>query len=340
MKVLLLAGGDSSERDVSLDSGAAVFEALKKLGHEVIALDPATNKSLLDKKGMKYIADKSFKQEVLSLEKETPAPMLSFETPDLKDVEVVFIGLHGGAGENGKIQNILDLAGKKYTGSNMTASAAAMNKAMAKRLFVSAGVATPDWALYRLKDGPLSDKMTDDICHRFELPVIVKPNDGGSTIGLTKVNKKEEILEALNLAAEESTEILVEKYINGRELTVAVLDGHSFPVVEIKPKNGLYDYEAKYTKGKSEYIAPAQIDDELSKRMRATAEKVYDIIGASGAARVDFILDETGDYYCLELNTLPGMTSLSLVPMAAKCEGIDFNRLIEMLLESALKKQE
>ena len=340
MKVLLLAGGDSGERDVSLDSGAAVFEALKKLGHDVVALDPATRHSLLDKKGVTYIADKSFKQEVLTLDKETPKAVMTFDSPDLSDVEVVFIGLHGGGGENGTIQNLLDLAGKKYTGSNMTASAVAMNKELVKRLMVSEGIKTPQWALYRLKDGPLDDKTAADTTERFSFPVIVKPNDGGSTIGLTKVNRREELPEAFARAAEQSKEVLVEEYIPGRELTVAVFDGRAFPVVEIKPKSGLYDYEAKYTKGKSEYIAPAPIDDNLAERMRTTAEKVYDIVGASGAARIDFLLDDTGEYYCLELNTLPGMTSLSLVPMAAKCVGIDFTRLIEMILESALKKQE
>ncbi|MBN1213495.1 MAG: D-alanine--D-alanine ligase [candidate division Zixibacteria bacterium] len=338
MKVLLLAGGDSSERNVSLDSGAAVFKALKNLGHEVVALDPATNQSLLDKKGMEYIADKSAKQEVLFPEKTDNIPILSFKSQEWREVEVVFIGLHGGVGENGAIQNLLDLAGKKYTGSNMTTSAVAMNKAIAKRLFESADILTPDWELYRLKDIPVGNVLINDICNRFEFPIIVKPNDGGSTIGLSKVNKEAELLEALEKAAAESKEILVEHFIAGRELTVAVLDGRAFPVVEIKPKNELYDYEAKYTKGKSEYIAPAPIDEELSRKMRETARKVFDMVGASGAVRIDFILDKSGKYYCLEINTLPGMTSLSLVPMAAKCEGITFEQLIEMMLQSALKK--
>ncbi|MFZ5981814.1 MAG: D-alanine--D-alanine ligase family protein [Candidatus Zixiibacteriota bacterium] len=340
MKVLLLAGGDSSERDVSLNSGAAVFEALKKLGHEVIALDPATNRSLLDKKGVNYIADKSFKQETLSLERDKTTALTTFTEPSLNDVEVVFIGLHGGAGENGTIQNLLDLAGKKYTGSNMTASAVAMNKTLAKRLFVSENIRTPRWMLCRLKDGALDNNTVASVDNLFDYPLIVKPNDGGSTIGLTKVTRKEDLLEGLKRAAAESREILVEEFIPGRELTVAVFDGRAFPVVEIRPKSGLYDYEAKYTKGKSEYIAPAPIDNDLSAQIRETAEKAYDIIGASGAARIDFILDNTGAFYCLELNTLPGMTSLSLVPMAAKCEGIDFTRLIEMMLDSALKKQD
>jgi D-alanine-D-alanine ligase len=142
--------------------------------------------------------------------------------------------------------------------------------------------------------------------------------------------------EALRRAADESPDILIENYIPGRELTVAVLDGESLPVVEIKPKDGLYDYEAKYTTGKTEYIAPAEIDANLAAALQAAAAKLFGIIGASGLARVDFLLDSKGDYYCLELNTLPGMTDLSLAPMAAKCVGIDFDQLVDRIIKSAL----
>lgn len=340
MKVLLLAGGNSSEREVSLNSGAAIYAALKKQGHKVIAFDPATNRSLLDKNGSDYIANRNNFKEALLPDKLGDYPVMPLESVDLRDVEVVFIGLHGGTGENGSIQNLLDMAGKKYTGSNMTASAIAMNKAITKRLMESANILTPDWELYRLDKNPIGNALITDITNRFEFPLIVKPNDSGSTIGLTKVNREMELLEALQKAGRESGEILVEVFIPGREITVAIFDGRAFPPVEIRPKNELYDYEAKYTRGKSEYIAPASIDDDTSLKMRAAAEKVYDIIGAAGAARVDFILAETGDFYCLEINTLPGMTNLSLVPMAAKCEGIDFDRLVQMMLESALRKHE
>ncbi len=336
MKILVLAGGDSNERDVSLDSGAAVCGSLQRLGHEVRALDPATGVELLDTDGefllpgARALAD--------GLVPGASTEILKSLAARVDDAEVVFIALHGGGGENGSIQNLLDLAAIRYTGSGRTASAVAMDKAIAKRVLASLDIATPDWELVRVDSDTDFKPVADEIAGRLSVPMIVKPNDGGSTIGLTKVTEANRLPEALEKAAEQSSQVLIEKYIAGRELTVAVFDGHAYPVVEIKPSSELYDYEAKYTKGKSEYVAPAEIDDSLSTALQEAATMLYEAIGCRGLARVDFILGADGRFYCLEVNTLPGMTELSLAPMAMKCEGIDFDKLVEMIVDSALKQ--
>lgn len=334
MKILLLAGGHSSEREVSLSTGHTIYESLKRQGHKVIAIDPASGRSLLDDNG-----------NFLAISSEAPpassvlyAPLVAdLNKPGQQDFELVFLALHGGEGENGSIQNLLELAGQKYTGSKMCASAIAMNKAITKRLIQSVGVRTPVWQLYTLdRDGTIA-QISRKIVESLDCPVVVKPNASGSTVGVTKVNSADGLAEALNRAAKEGREILVERFISGREMTTAVLDGHAFPVVEIRPQNELYDYEAKYTAGKSVYLAPAEIPDELDREIRKAALAVYDVIGASGIARVDFLLTATGEFYCLELNSLPGMTELSLAPMSARCEGIDLDQLVGMIIQSALK---
>lgn len=336
MKILLLAGGDSNERAVSLDSGLAIYEALQKLEHIVYAIDPISGKSLLNSDGtyIEYETDESGRAVVpprasgWSLAK-------TLGSPAFNDIDVVFIAMHGGFGENGMLQCLLEIAGKKHTGSEMEASAIAMNKVVSKRLCMSADIKTSQFSLYRLQPENVTDKIVDEISNTFEFPVIVKPNDGGSTIALSKVCKKEDLKEALILCADESPNVLIEEFIAGREITVSVLDGKPLPLVEIKSTNGLYDYEAKYKKGLSEYIVPAEISDELTAKIQSSAKKIYDIIGCAGLARADFILDEHENFYFLELNTLPGMTELSLAPMAAKASGLEFKELIIRMIESA-----
>ena len=336
MKVLLLAGGNSSEAAVSINSGRAIFESLQRLGHEVLAIDPAGGRTLVGSDGQYLPSAPNGPTAPLSADAGLPA--ISFGPNGLKDVAVVVIGLHGGEGENGTIQSLLDLSGTKYTGSGMAASAIAMDKAITKRLLLTEGVVTPAWNLYQFKSDTDPRDLYYDILSRFRCPFIIKPNTGGSTVGLTKVKAPEEVIPAILAAAKEGPGILVEEFIAGREITAAVLDGHAFPLVEIRPKNELYDYEAKYTKGKSEYLAPAPLDPNLTGWIQIAAIKAYNVIGASGLARIDFILNERNEFYCLEINTLPGMTNLSLAPMAARCEDIDFDGLIARLIDSALKK--
>jgi D-alanine-D-alanine ligase len=338
MKVLVLAGGNSSEREVSLNSGGAIVAALNRLGHTVTAIDPANGGNLIDAKGeyAPQIADKGTSLPVQAVSSEVALVMNS----DQLKSDVVFIALHGGAGENGTLQNLLQLSGHKYTGSNMTASAVAMDKAMTKRLMASVNVRTPHWRLYHMESGEIDAATVQSVKDHFKLPFIVKPNDGGSTVGLTKVERYEQIGEAFASSFKESRHVLVEEYIHGRELTVAVLDQEAFPVVEIRPKSGLYDYEAKYTKGKSEYICPAPISEDVAHGLTHAALQVYDVVGASGLARIDFLLADDGRSHCLEINTLPGMTNLSLAPMAAKAAGIDFDQLLERIIASALKRKD
>ncbi len=340
MKILLLAGGESNERAVSLDSGQAIYESLQKVGHIVYAIDPVSGKSLLNSDGsyIDYPTDESGRAIVppkasgWSLAK-------TLGSPAFQDIDVVFIAMHGGFGEDGMLQCLLEIAGKQHTGSEMEASAIAMDKAIAKRLCISAQIKTAQFMLYRLSASDIPDEVLNEIDDKFNYPVIVKPNDGGSTIALSKVDKKEELKEALEKCAAESPNVLIEKFISGREITATVLDGEPLPIVEIVTQNELYDYEAKYKKGQTEYIVPAKISDELTKKIQKAASDIYKIIGCKGLARSDFILDENDDFYFLELNTLPGMTELSLAPMAAKASGLEFEDLINRMIESALQKE-
>jgi D-alanine-D-alanine ligase len=335
MKVLLLAGGNSNEREVSLASGAAVYRSLVRLKHTVFAIDAATGKSLLTSDN-KFIDIKTAAPGQLPVPASIDALSLAktVGSPGFRDIDVVFIALHGGAGENGAIQCLLELGGKKFTGSGMTASAIAMDKAISKRLVEAEGIRTPAWSVYRLGAKQVDDNLAADIASHFKLPIIVKPNDGGSTIGLTKVTSDDQLVDALKEARHESGDILIEEFIAGREMTVALLDGKPLPVVEIKPLNDLYDYEAKYTSGKSVYEVPAKIDVAIAKDLQEAAVKAYNAIGAAGLARVDFILTDAGESYYLEVNTVPGMTDLSLAPMAAKEAGLEYDELISSVLES------
>ncbi len=338
MKVLLLAGGESSERKVSLDTGKAIHESLLRLGHEVLAVDPCTGQNLIEKERFTIIDNSSnpMNESLISSGKYTLTEQ-NFAN-DYNDIDVIFNGLHGGYGENGRIQCLMDLAGKKYTGSGMEASVIAMDKSITKHLAASEHISTPRWALCKIENNQIEDDVVLNITAYFKTPFIVKPNDGGSTVGLTKVEDFSQLNDALDLALKESPNILIEEYIAGREMTVSVLNGDPLPVVEIKPQTGLYDYDAKYTKGKSEYFVPADIPAAVSEAIQSNARIIYNLIGASGLARVDFILDENNKQHFLEINTLPGMTSLSLAPMAAKAIDIDFDQLMQKLLDTALNK--
>lgn len=338
MKVLLLAGGDSSEREVSLGSGKAVFEALTRLEHKVWAIDPATGKSLLASDGS-FPEVESPSSNGIDIPPPVGARALArtIDSPGFRDVDLVFIALHGGSGENGSVQNLLSLAGKKYTGSPMTASAVAMDKALSKLLCKAIDVDTPKWTTWTSNDGTVAADDIKKILDQISFPLIVKPNDAGSTVGLTKVDDATLLEKGLLKAAKYTSRVLIEEYIAGRELTVAVLDRRSLPVVEIQPREGLYDYHAKYSSGGSKYIVPADIEPAVALRVQDEAARVYRAIGAAGLARVDFILADSGRLCCLELNTLPGMTALSLAPMAAEADGIDFDSLIALVLESGLK---
>lgn len=342
LNILVLAGGESTERDVSLKSAAAIVDSLSKSGHNVRILDTLNGSRLTYRSGQLLPAETASAVEIPSV----PAAVDGKSYPlsvvlsrnRVTGVDVVFNALHGGAGENGAIQAVLDLLRVPYTGSPMAASTIAMNKDITKRVMRSLELPTADWKKY---DGPLQgnlSSMVTDIRESFhEFPIVVKPNDGGSTVGLTLVEAADQIPAAIEAAFAVSPAILVEEYFKGREITIAVLDGQPLPAVEIKPTHKIYDYTCKYTKGKSQYICPAEIEKEIAERLSDDAVRLYKAIDCQGYGRIDFIIAADGSYICLELNTLPGMTALSLFPMAARAAGINFDELLEKLCQLAMK---
>ncbi|MBC8345108.1 MAG: D-alanine--D-alanine ligase [Candidatus Marinimicrobia bacterium] len=298
MKIAVLYGGNSAERDVSLSSGKAVIDACNVLGHDVVALDPAN--------GMET--------------------MIS----DLLSVDLVFNGLHGGDGENGVIPGFLQSLGVKFTGSGNEASAICMDKRVSKALVHRKGISTPDW----ISIGKNEKIPTDN---NLVYPIVVKPNDQGSTLGLTIVENASKLEAAITLAREYGNVILLEEFIAGRELTVTVIGGSSYPIVEIVPKHDLYDYDCKYTKGLTEYFCPADLPESLTKSIQESSVKIHQLFGCRHYSRVDFRLDENEKAWFLEVNTLPGMTETSLVPKSARATGLTFPDLIQKILDEAMQ---
>ena len=329
MKVAVLMGGRSSEREISLRTGRGIAQALRNLGHEALSID-AANGRLLPAGEEERAALPAV--EVRNLPVTSEASIAQADA--LREAEVVFVALHGGAGENGTIQALLDLTGKPYTGSGVMASAVAMNKAMAKRLFEHAGIPTPRWTMFR--HGAPAREVNAGALGGY--PLIVKPNEEGSTIGLTVVTEPGQLPAALDLAAHYGPEVLVEEFIPGRELTVAVIGDEALPIVEIRPESGHYDYEAKYTAGRSQYFCPADLPEPLAARVRDLGVRAARVLECSGVSRVDFRLDPRGEPWCLEVNTVPGMTPTSLVPMAAKARGLSYDQLVQRMLDLAIQE--
>ncbi|MCK4656451.1 MAG: D-alanine--D-alanine ligase [candidate division Zixibacteria bacterium] len=340
MRVLVLMGGVSPERDVSLDSGAAIAGALEQTGHRVVALDTGANAKLPESHAKAVTsAVRPEPPDVRKLaELDKQVTLRSVNDVDLTEVDVVFVALHGGSGENGVIQALLELTGVPYTGSGVLASALAMDKDKSKKIFEREKIPTPQWMVIETKtDGNYEDCLPD-IVNTFAYPLVVKPSDGGSTIGLTIVKSKEELAPALRLAGELTDRIMVEEFIPGRELTVAVLGDKALPVVEIIPSHEYYDYECKYLPGMTEYVVPAEIDEQLTARLQELGLRAYRALGCAGYARVDFRSDSNGNPHCLEVNTLPGMTTTSLVPKAAKAAGITFELLVDTICKDAASR--
>lgn len=241
-------------------------------------------------------------------------------------VEVAFVALHGRYGEDGAIQGFLETAGIPYTGSGILPSAICLDKDLTKQLVAAAGVRTPGWK--RVEKGKSKESP-------LPLPVIVKPNQEGSTIGMSIVKKPEEFFKALEEAFKHDPVVLVEEFIQGTEVTVGVLNGKALPVLEIVPKSGFYDYSSKYTKGMTEYIVPARIEKKTADELSATCEKIFTLLKLAGVARMDFMIDAQAKPFFLEVNTIPGMTETSLVPKMAAAVGISFEELCERILKGA-----
>ena len=329
MKIAVLFGGDSMERDVSIASAAQVVGALRSRGHQVVAYDSgrgrltaADEQRLFERKIDRRPPDKS---TVTSLPTVVSAP-------DLADVDVVFLAMHGGSGEDGTVQALLDLAGIPYTGTGKLGSALGWDKDVAKRLFLAAGVPTPDWLM-----APVP---TSVAAQRLGFPLIVKPNGQGSTVGLTLVRTPPELEPAIELAFGFDSEVMLERYIEGRELTVGILDGEALAVGEIIPATGpIFDYAAKYQAGGAEEIFPADLTAEQTARIQDLALRVHRALKLQVYSRVDFRMDADGGFWCLEVNTLPGLTEASLLPRAAAAAGIDFPELCERICRGALARR-
>ncbi len=330
MRVTVLTGGATAERAVAFASASQIVAALRSRGHDVSVVDTAGG--LLDERG---------ERELLGAAVGTTPPavdqlaareqrMLSeglAELPAVRDADVLFLAVHGGQLEGGTLQAVLDVIGVPYTGSGPLASALAMDKDLSKRLFRAAGVPVPAWFM-----APVSP---EDVTTALGWPVIIKPSKQGSSVGLTLVKKAQDLENAVTLAARYDDEVMAEQFIPGRELTVGVLGDVPLPVGEIVPKHELFDYETKYTPGMSEETFPARIETLLARQLQEYAVMAHRALKLNGYSRVDFRVTSDGDIFCLEANSLPGMTRTSLYPQAAQAAGIPFPELCERVARLA-----
>lgn len=335
MKIAVYLGGTSMERDVSLTSGKNIGEALASLGHDILYVDPAFPPEYITSSldgNIDVDVEPPTLEEVRELHHEHIFRLLLDER--IATCDFHFIGLHGGIGENGLLQGMFEHLGYHFNGPGFSASAVAMDKHLSKQVMIAQKIPTPTWTMIRQNRWKKeSEKILAAIQSKYALPVVIKPNSQGSTIGLTVLQAFDELQQAIEKAFRYDDRILIEEYIAGREITAAILNGTPLPLVEIKPKHGIYDYECKYKKGMSEYEAPAQILDSLREKIQSHAFTLYQSIEAKGYSRIDFRLSGEGLPYCLEMNTLPGMTATSLVPMAARAYGMEFGELLEAIIE-------
>lgn len=351
MKIIVLAGGLSPERDVSLISGAGICRTLREKGHKAYLLDVFF--------GLPYDPDKL--EEVFDLPGGGPeiAEGIKTTTPDLEALrasrpdqsdcylgpnvidlcriaDITFMGLHGSVGENGKLQATFDILGIKYTGPNSFGCALSMDKLVAKQIFKRSGVPTPrGTSLNRdTKDTPL-EKLG------YYLPLVIKPCSGGSSIGVYIVHTEEEYREAIRCSFDvnHEDEVVIEPYIKGREYACSIIAGKALPLIEIIPKDGIFNYENKYQDGGAQELCPpVSLDDKTQAKIQRAGEKAFRVLHMDVYARADFIVDETdGKFYCLEMNGLPGMTPASLIPKSARAIGVDYGDLCELIIEESMK---
>ena len=347
MNIVVLAGGLSTERDVSITSGTMVADALRKCGHKVVLLDvfmgyekDECDIAALFEQGYDFTENLGVREIVPNLEKikssrrDKSDRFLGEHVEDIcRYADICFLALHGGDGENGKLQATFDMLGIKYTGTGYLGSAVAMNKGITKSIFLNHNVNTPKGECFVPED-----MQSGRVSQWEHFPCVVKPCSGGSSVGVSIVEDKSDFLKAMDEAFKYETEVLVEQYVKGREFSVGVIDGKALPIIEIIPKCGFYDYVNKYQAGRTEEVCPAELDEETTARIQREAEKAYKALQLEAYARVDFLLDKDGNTYALEANTLPGMTSASLIPQEAKAIGVGYEELCEKIIEVSLKK--
>ena len=342
MKIVVLAGGTSTERAVSIVSGTGICTALRQKNHEAILVDVFGGVEEVDwsnpfpteydvEAAASYM--RSFDEKIEEIQKERRG----FFGPNVielcQQADIVFLGLHGANGEDGKLQATFDLMGIKYTGTGHLGSAMAMDKGITKQMFLMNGIPTP---LGITMHKSRQFRAMEDLPMSF--PVVVKTCCGGSSVGVYVVNDQKEYEDALDAAYSYEDEVVIEEYIKGREFSVAVVDGKAYPVIEIAPLEGFYDYKNKYQPGSTIETCPADISPELTERMQRYAEKGAKALCLEGYSRLDFLMKDNGEMFCLEANTLPGMTPTSLIPQEAQAMGMDYPTLCEELINVSLKK--
>lgn len=330
MKITVLTGGTSAERDVAIASAVQVVAALRQRGHQVAVVDTARG----------FVPEQE-ENRALSASVGTTPPTIAHlvdlergvllsglaSLPVIRDAEVLFLALHGGRGEDGTLQAVLDVLEVPYTGSGALASGLAMDKDLSKRLFRSVGIPTADWLMTPVE--------ADEIGATLGWPVVIKPSKQGSTVGLTVVREPGEVAAAITLAAQYDDEVMAEAFVPGRELTVGILDGKALAVGEIIPRHEIFDYECKYTPGMAVEIFPADLPAGVTSRCQELALAAHRVLKLGGYSRVDFRLAEAGEPMCLEVNTLPGMTATSLLPQSARAAGFSFPDLCERICVAA-----
>jgi D-alanine-D-alanine ligase len=321
VRIAVLMGGTSDEREVSLSSGAQVAQALRDAGHDVVAVDTVRGALSRQEEGRLLVegvrAEPPAHADLDVLDEGHTVALT--RDPSLGEVEVFFLALHGGSGEDGTIQSLLDVAGVAYTGSDRLGCSLAMDKEVTKRLLRDAGIPTPDWMT--------GEPTAEEVEATLGLPVIVKASGGGSSLRLVLAHTRAELEAALAESRTWEDVVLFERYVRGRELTVGILGGEALPVGEIIPAHEIFDYECKYQPGLAQEIFPADIAPELSARLRTLALETHRALRMRDYSRVDFIVDAEGVPWCLEANALPGMTANSLLPKAARAAGIPFPEL-------------
>lgn len=343
MNIVVLAGGLSTERDVSITSGSLVADALRKNGHNVILLDvflgyenAISDMEALFRSNYSFVTECGVKETIADIDAvkamrlDKSARFLGANVIEIcSAADITFLALHGGEGENGQVQAAFDLLNIRYTGSGYLGSALAMNKGITKSVLIQNNISTPAGALF---------KSADDAAAWDLFPCVVKPCTGGSSVGIAKANNKEEYDAAVADAFRYENEVVVEQFVQGREFSVGVLGGKALPPIEIIPKSGFYDYASKYQAGLTVEICPADIDAATDRALRSEAVAAFHALHLSAYARVDFMVDADGQTYCLEANTLPGMTPTSLLPQEAAVEGMDYTQLCETIIKLSLAK--
>lgn len=349
MKIVVLAGGTSTERDVSLVTGKKVYQALKNKGHKVVLIDVYLGYEKTDYAQV-FELEKDWSEEIGAIKAEAPDMEKirqkriqmdggrSFFGPHVIDIcslaDIVFLGLHGANGEDGRVQAAFDLFGIRYTGSGYVGAALSMDKGISKMLFEAFDIQTPKGIT--LSRG--SYRNGDNKMGEVPYPLVVKTCCGGSSVGVYMVHDDAEYEKALADAFTLEGEVVIEEYIKGREFSVGVMEGKALPVIEIAPLEGFYDYKNKYQAGSTVETCPADLKPEEAERMQRAAEAAFRTLRLESYARMDFLMKEDGSCYCLEANTLPGMTDTSLLPQEAQALGIGYEDLCEQIVEISLKK--